>query len=32
MLRQWGVNVGSDVVQDPQRTVSGSDVEVYSFS
>lgn len=32
LLRQWGVNVGSDVVQDPQRTVSGSDVEVYNFS
>jgi hypothetical protein len=32
ILRHWGVNVGADVVQDPQRTLSGSDVEVYSFS
>ncbi len=32
ILRHWGVNVGYDVVQDPQRTISGSDVEVYNFS
>jgi ABC-type uncharacterized transport system involved in gliding motility auxiliary subunit len=32
ILRHWGVNVGNDVVQDPQRTISGSDVEVYHFS
>ena len=32
ILRHWGVNVGSDVVQDSQRTISGSDVEVYNFS
>lgn len=32
ILRHWGVNVGNDVVQDPQRTISGSDVEVYNFS
>jgi ABC-type uncharacterized transport system involved in gliding motility auxiliary subunit len=31
ILRHWGVNVGNDVVQDPQRTISGSDVEVYDF-
>ena len=29
ILRHWGVNVGNDIVQDPQRTMSGSDVEVY---
>jgi hypothetical protein len=32
ILRHWGVNVGNDVVQDPGQTLSGSDVEVYSFS
>ena len=32
ILRHWGVNVGNDTVQDPQQTLSGSDVEVYNFS
>jgi len=32
ILQHWGVHVGDDVVQDPQRTISGSDVEVYNFS
>ncbi|MGA9780104.1 MAG: Gldg family protein [Limisphaerales bacterium] len=32
ILRHWGVNVGNNVVQDPQRTISGSDVEVFNFS
>ena len=32
ILQHWGVNVGDDVVQDPQHTISGSDVEVYNFS
>jgi gliding motility-associatede transport system auxiliary component len=32
ILRQWGVNVGNDVVQDPRRTISGSDMEVDNFS
>ena len=32
ILRHWGVNVGNDVVQDPNQTYSGSDVEVYNFS
>ncbi len=32
VLARWGVNVGSDWVQDPQTTVSGKDVVVSSFS
>ncbi|MGB7768898.1 MAG: GldG family protein [Verrucomicrobiia bacterium] len=34
MLRQWGVNVGEDVVQDPQNTSSSAeqDVIVYNFA
>jgi len=32
ILRHWGVNVGDDVVQDPQHTISGQDVIVYDFS
>ena len=32
ILRQWEVNVGNDAVQDPRHTISGSDVEVGSFS
>jgi hypothetical protein len=32
ILRRWGVNVGGDVVQDPQHTVSGQDVVVLNFS
>ena len=32
ILARWGVNVGSDWVQDPQTTVSGKDVVVSSFS
>ena len=33
ILRHWGVNVGNDVVQDPENTVSsGQDVIVYNFS
>jgi len=32
ILKQWGVNVGADVVQDPKNTTSGQDVIVYNFS
>ncbi|HKW28433.1 MAG TPA: GldG family protein [Verrucomicrobiae bacterium] len=32
ILRHWGVNVGTDVVQDPKYTYSGQDVIVYNFS
>ena len=33
IVRHWGVNVGNDVVQDPENTVSsGQDVIVYNFS
>ncbi len=32
VLREWGVNVVNDVVQDPQNTISGSDVEVDDFT
>jgi hypothetical protein len=32
ILRQWGVNVGADVVQEPRNTISGQDVLVYNFS
>jgi hypothetical protein len=32
ILKQWGVNAKSDVVQDPKNTTSGKDVIVYSFS
>jgi len=33
ILRHWGVNVGDDVVQDPQHTTaSGQDVIVWRFS
>ena len=32
ILREWGVSVGNDVVQDPKHTYSGSDVEVERFS
>jgi ABC-type uncharacterized transport system involved in gliding motility auxiliary subunit len=32
ILARWGVNVGSDWVQDPQTTVSGKDAVVSSFS
>jgi hypothetical protein len=32
ILKQWGVNVGFDVVQDPKNTTSGQDVIVYNFS
>ncbi len=32
ILRQWGVNVGADVVQEPKNTISGQDVLVYNFS
>jgi hypothetical protein len=33
ILRHWGVNVGNDVVQDPENTISsGQDVIVYNFS
>ena len=32
ILRRWGVNVGGDVVQDPQHTISGQDVVVLNFS
>jgi ABC-type uncharacterized transport system len=32
LLKEWGVNVGTDVVQDPKNTTSGQDVIVYNFS
>ncbi|HLZ54215.1 MAG TPA: GldG family protein [Verrucomicrobiae bacterium] len=32
ILRHWGVNVGTDVVQDPKYTYSGQDVIVYNFT
>jgi ABC-type uncharacterized transport system involved in gliding motility auxiliary subunit len=32
ILARWGVNVGSDWVQDSQKTVSGKDAVVSSFS
>jgi hypothetical protein len=32
ILKQWGVNVGTDVVQDPKNTISGQDVIVYNFN
>jgi gliding motility-associatede transport system auxiliary component len=32
LLAQWGVNVGSDFVEDPGNTISGSDVVVKNFS
>jgi gliding motility-associatede transport system auxiliary component len=34
ILRQWGINVGDDIVQDPQNTSSPAeqDVLVYNFS
>jgi hypothetical protein len=34
ILRQWGVNVGDDIVQDPQNTSSPAeqDILVYNFS
>jgi hypothetical protein len=32
ILKRWGVNVGADVVQDPQNTISGQDVIVRNFS
>ena len=32
ILKQWGVSVGADVVQDPEHTISGQDVVVLSFS
>jgi len=32
VLKQWGVNVGADVVQDPKNTISGQDVIVCNFS
>jgi len=32
ILKQWGANVGADVVQDPKNTISGQDVIVYNFS
>jgi hypothetical protein len=32
ILARWGVNVGSDWIQDPQTTVSGKDAVVSSFS
>jgi gliding motility-associatede transport system auxiliary component len=34
ILRQWGINLGSDVVQDPQNTSSpaGQDVLIYNFT
>jgi ABC-type uncharacterized transport system involved in gliding motility auxiliary subunit len=32
ILRQWDVNVGDDVVQDPEHTISGQDVIVLNFS
>ncbi len=32
ILREWGVTVGDDVVQDLKNTVSGQDVIVYNFS
>ena len=32
ILARWGINVGSDWVQDPQTTVSGKDAVVSSFS
>jgi hypothetical protein len=31
-LKQWGVSVGADVVQDPEHTISGQDVVVLNFS
>jgi len=32
ILARWGVNVGSDWIQDPQTTVSGKDAVVSNFS
>ncbi len=32
ILKQWGVNVGDDVVRDPEHTISGQDVVVLNFS
>ena len=32
ILARWGVNVGSDWIQDPQSTVSGKDAVISSFS
>ena len=32
ILRPWGVNVGADVVQEPNNTVNTQDVLVYNFS
>ena len=32
ILKQWGVGVGADVVQDPEHTISGQDVVVLNFS
>ncbi|MGA3162738.1 MAG: GldG family protein [Verrucomicrobiota bacterium] len=32
ILKQWGVNVGADVVRDPEHTISGQDVIVLNFS
>jgi hypothetical protein len=32
ILREWSVNVGADVVQEPKNTISGQDVLVYNFS
>jgi hypothetical protein len=32
ILKQWGVDVGDDVVRDPEHTISGQDVVVLNFS
>ncbi|MGA2801913.1 MAG: Gldg family protein [Verrucomicrobiota bacterium] len=32
ILKQWDVNVGADVVRDPEHTISGQDVVVLNFS
>ncbi|MEY4386247.1 MAG: hypothetical protein RLY20_1530 [Verrucomicrobiota bacterium] len=32
LLAKWGVNVGSNIIADPENTHSGPDVEVKSFS
>jgi hypothetical protein len=32
ILARWGVNVGADVVHDPDNTMSGQDIKVLKFS
>jgi gliding motility-associatede transport system auxiliary component len=32
ILAQWGVNVGDDVVKDPNDTITGQDIKVQKFS